>query len=80
MDEPTEGLALRFVEVVLDIASSLRESGELGILIVVQEVPIALSIADRIYVMGKGHTVFDGTPAALAERHDIQERYIGVGV
>ncbi len=80
MDEPTEGLAPLFVDAVLKVVQGLRQSGELGILIVVHELPIALAIADHIYVMGKGHMVFDGPPGELEKRRDIQERYIGIGV
>jgi branched-chain amino acid transport system ATP-binding protein len=80
MDEPTEGLAPLFVDIVLEIVQGLRRSGGLGILIVVHELPIALAIADHVYVMGKGHMVFDGPPRELEQRRDIQERYIGVGV
>jgi branched-chain amino acid transport system ATP-binding protein len=80
MDEPTEGLAPLFVDSVLEVVQELRRSAGLGILIVVHELPIALAIADRIYVMAKGRVVFDGTPRELEERRDIQERYIGVGV
>jgi branched-chain amino acid transport system ATP-binding protein len=80
MDEPTEGLAPLYVDIVLDVVQELRASGDLGILIVVHELPIALAIADHVYVMGKGHMVFGGSPAELGRRRDIQERYIGVGV
>jgi branched-chain amino acid transport system ATP-binding protein len=80
MDEPTEGLAPLFVDSVLEVVQELRRSAGLGILIVVHELPIALAIADRIYVMAKGRVVFDGAPRELEERPDIQERYIGVGV
>lgn len=80
MDEPTEGLAPVFVDIVLNVVQELRATGDLGILIVVHELPIALAIADHIYVMGKGKMVFDGPAAELERRRDIQERYIGVGV
>lgn len=80
MDEPTEGLAPLFVDIVLEVVQGLRRSGGLGILIVVHELPIALAIADHVYVMGKGRMVFDGPPRELEQRRDIQERYIGVGV
>ena len=80
MDEPTEGLAPLFVDIVLEVVQGLQATGELGILIVVHELPIALAIADHVYVMGKGHMVFDGPPEELERRRDIQERYIGVGV
>ena len=80
MDEPTEGLAPLFIDIVLDVIRDLRSSGELGILIVVQELPIALAIADHICVLDRGRIVFDGSPQELTERPDIQARYIGVGV
>jgi branched-chain amino acid transport system ATP-binding protein len=80
MDEPTEGLAPLFIDIVLDIIRDLRSAGKLGILIVVQELPIALAIADHICVMDKGSIVFDGSPRELTARPDIQARYIGVGV
>ncbi len=80
MDEPTEGLAPLFVDIVLGVVQGLRRSGGLGILIVVHELPIALAIADHVYVMGKGRMVFDGHPHELGQQRDIQERFIGVGV
>jgi branched-chain amino acid transport system ATP-binding protein len=80
MDEPTEGLAPLFIDIVLDVIRDLRSAGELGILIVVQELPIALAIADHICVLDKGSVVFDGSPQELTGRLDIQARYIGVGV
>jgi branched-chain amino acid transport system ATP-binding protein len=80
MDEPTEGLAPLFIDIVLDVIRDLRAAGELGILIVVQELPIALAIADYICVLDKGSIVFDGSPQELTENPEIQARYIGVGV
>ena len=80
MDEPTEGLAPLFIDIVLDVIRDLKSAGQLGILIVVQELPIALAIADHICVLDKGNIVFDGSPQELTERPDIQARFIGVGV
>jgi branched-chain amino acid transport system ATP-binding protein len=80
MDEPTEGLAPLFIDIMLDVIRDLRSAAELGILIVVQELPIALAIADHICVLDKGSIVFDGSPQELTGRPDIQARYIGVGV
>jgi branched-chain amino acid transport system ATP-binding protein len=80
MDEPTEGLAPLFMDIVLDVIRELRSAGKLGILIVVQELPIALAIADHICVLDKGRIVFDGSPQELAEQTEVQARYIGVGV
>lgn len=80
MDEPTEGLAPLFMDIVLDVIRELRSSGQLGILIVVQELPIALAIADHICVLDKGRTVFEGSPQELEKQPEVQARYIGVGV
>jgi branched-chain amino acid transport system ATP-binding protein len=80
MDEPTEGLAPMFVEIVVGIVQELKATDGLGMLIVVHELPIALAIADHIYVMGKGRLAFEGSPREFEQRRDIQERYIGVGV
>jgi len=80
MDEPTEGLAPLYVDIVLRVVQDLRRSAGLGILIVVHELPIALAIADHVYVMAKGRVVFAGAPRELEQRRDIQQRYIGVGV
>ena len=65
---------------MLEVVQDLRRAGGLGILIVVHELPIALAIADHVYVMAKGRMVFDGSPRELEQRRDVQERYIGVGV
>jgi branched-chain amino acid transport system ATP-binding protein len=80
MDEPTEGIAPLFVENVLGVVRSLREVRGLGILMVVHELPIALAIADHIYIMDKGRVVFDGSSNDLKQRPDILERYVGIGV
>lgn len=79
MDEPTEGLAPVFVQAVVDALTELRDLGDLGILLVVHELPIATAVADRISVMNKGTIVFEGTAQQLAENHDVQEQHIGVG-
>ena len=73
-------LAPLFIDIVLDVIRDLRSAGELGILIVVQELPIALAIADHICVLDKGGIVFDGSPQELKEHPDIQARYIGISV
>jgi branched-chain amino acid transport system ATP-binding protein len=79
MDEPTEGLAPVYVDSVLGVIDDLRRQGDLSLLVVLPELPLARVIADYVYVMGKGRMAFAGTPEELAERRDIQERYIGIG-
>jgi branched-chain amino acid transport system ATP-binding protein len=65
IDEPTEGLAPMMVERVRDLLLAIAAKG-VTILLVEQKLAIALTIAARLYVMGHGHIVFEGTPAALA--------------
>jgi branched-chain amino acid transport system ATP-binding protein len=79
MDEPTEGLAPVYVEIVLGVIDDLRRHGDLSLLVVVPELPLALAIADHVYVMTKGRMVFEGTPAELERRKEIQEQHIGIG-
>ncbi len=66
IDEPTEGLAPRLVEQVGMLLAEIARRG-VSILLVEQKLTIALRISHRLYVMGHGRIVFDGTPAALEE-------------
>ncbi len=77
MDEPSEGLSPAVVAEVRDIILKLKKKG-LSILLVEQNFTLALSVADRVYVLNKGQVVFEGTPAALAANEPIKARYLGV--
>ena len=77
MDEPTEGLAPLLVRAVGDIISHLKEEG-LSILLVEQNLPFALKMADHVHVMSKGQIVHSSSPQELTEREDIKSRYLGV--
>ncbi len=77
MDEPTEGLAPLLVRAVGDIIFHLKEEG-LSILLVEQNMPFALKLADHVHVMSKGQIVHSSSPQELAEREDIKSRYLGV--
>jgi branched-chain amino acid transport system ATP-binding protein len=68
VDEPTEGLAPRLVKQVADLLVEIAQRG-VAILLVEQKLTIALTIARRLYVMGHGRVVFEGTPGDL-RRHD----------
>ena len=65
IDEPTEGLAPMMVELVAKLLGEIAERG-ISILLVEQKLTIALKISRRLYVMGHGHIVFEGTPAEFA--------------
>ncbi|MDR5708368.1 MAG: ABC transporter ATP-binding protein [Armatimonadota bacterium] len=77
MDEPSEGLAPRLVQELGRTLQTLRAEG-LSILLVEQNLPLALRVADFVYVMSKGTIVFEGTPAALRQAEDVRQRYLGV--
>lgn len=77
LDEPSEGLAPLIVAEIGRIIRSVRAEG-LSILLVEQNLALALSVADRVYVMSKGRIVFEGTPGALRADQDVMQRYLGV--
>ena len=64
IDEPTEGLAPKIVELVAGYLRELKRRG-ISVLLVEQKLTIALEVADRCLVMGHGQIVFEGTPADL---------------
>ncbi len=64
VDEPTEGLAPKIVDLVKQNFLLLKEKG-LSILLIEQKLTIALDISDRVLVMGHGKIVFEGTPDSL---------------
>jgi ABC-type multidrug transport system ATPase subunit len=77
VDEPTEGLAPRMVELVRDLLTRIAASG-VAILLIEQRLAIALDIADRLYVMGHGRIVFDGTPDALRAAPTVRGEWLEV--
>jgi branched-chain amino acid transport system ATP-binding protein len=78
MDEPSEGLSPIAVQHVVEVIEHLRTKAELPILLVEQNLSLALNLADYIYVMNKGMIVFDGPAEELARSHDIQRTYLGL--
>ena len=77
IDEPTEGLAPKIVELVAHYLTELRKHG-LSVLLIEQKLTIAMEISNRCLVMGHGHIVFDGTPAALRENSAIRQEWLEV--
>jgi len=77
LDEPSEGLAPIVVREVGRVLETLKRE-RLSILLVEQYYPLALAVADRVYVMSKGQIVWEGTPAALEASEEIKHRYLGV--
>jgi branched-chain amino acid transport system ATP-binding protein len=77
MDEPTEGLAPLLVREVGRVIAELKRSG-LSILLVEQNLALALSVADRVHVLSRGQIVHTGTPAELMGNDEVKTRYLGV--
>lgn len=75
MDEPTEGLAPEAIERVTQVLRSLRSSG-VAVLLMEQKLPLALSLADSVLVMGRGQIVFDGTPQALQAQPELVSEWL----
>ena len=76
LDEPSMGLAPILVEQVFDIITALHKAGT-TILLVEQNAEMALSIADRAYVMETGRITLSGTGAELAASEEVQKAYLG---
>ena len=77
MDEPSEGLAPMIVQEVGRIIKQLKESG-FSILLVEQNLPMALRVADYVYIMSKGTIVYEGTPEELRDNEEVKAKYLGV--
>jgi branched-chain amino acid transport system ATP-binding protein len=77
IDEPTEGLAPKIVELVAEYLKELKNRG-VSVLLVEQKLTIALQISERCYVMGHGSIVFEGTPAALRSNVEVRKEWLEV--
>jgi branched-chain amino acid transport system ATP-binding protein len=77
IDEPTEGLAPKIVELVAEYLKELQRRG-VSVLLVEQKLAIALQISDRCLVMGHGAIVFEGTPAELRANAEVRKEWLEV--
>lgn len=77
IDEPTEGLAPKIVDQVAQYLNELKNRG-ISVLLVEQKLAIALEISQRVYVMGHGSIVFEGTPADLRGNASIRKEWLEV--
>jgi branched-chain amino acid transport system ATP-binding protein len=77
IDEPTEGLSPQMVERVGEMLGQIAARG-VSILLVEQKLTIALRVATRLYVMGHGRIVFEGTPDELKGRADVRKEWLEV--
>lgn len=77
VDEPTEGLAPRLVETVRELLDRIAARG-VAILLIEQKLTIALAISHRLYVMGQGRIVFEGSARELRENHAVRKEWLEV--
>lgn len=77
IDEPTEGLAPKIVELVGQYLQTLKAKG-ISVLLIEQKLTIAMAISDRALVMGHGSIVFDGTPDTLRADAYIRKEWLEV--
>lgn len=77
MDEPSEGLAPLLVQELGSVLARLKQEG-LSLLLVEQNFRLALTLADRVFVLSKGRVAFEGTPSELEQATDIRQRHLGV--
>jgi branched-chain amino acid transport system ATP-binding protein len=77
MDEPTEGLAPLLVREVARVIGNLKSQG-LSILLVEQNLPLALRVCDQVHVLSRGRIVHSSAPQALWENEEIKGRYLGL--
>lgn len=76
LDEPSMGLAPLLVKEIFNIIKEIKEQGT-TILLVEQNANMALSIADKAYVLETGRVVLSGTAAELAASEAVQKAYLG---
>ena len=77
IDEPTEGLSPQMVETVAELLKKIASKG-ISILLVEQKLTIALRLAARVYLMGHGEIVFEGTPKELEKNTSIRKEWLEV--
>jgi len=77
LDEPSEGLAPLIVKEIGNIVQEVKKSG-MSILLVEQNLSMALEVVDRVYVMSKGRIEFEGTPSALKAEKELMLHLLGV--
>ena len=77
VDEPTEGLAPMVVKLLRELLENIAGRG-ISILLIEQKLTIALNISHRLYVMGHGRIVFEGTPADLRANEAVRKEWLEV--
>ena len=77
MDEPSEGLAPLAIQNICQIIQQLKEKG-LSILLAEQNLDLALSVADYVYVLSKGTVVYENIPLELENNEEVKQEYLAI--
>ena len=77
LDEPSEGLSPVAVDRVIEICRTLRNLG-ISILLVEQNIHVAEALADRIYILLSGRTVYQSKASEFLDNHELRQKYLGV--
>ncbi|MGA3117228.1 MAG: ABC transporter ATP-binding protein [Syntrophobacteraceae bacterium] len=78
VDEPTEGLAPLMVQEVRNVLEEINLKAGVSILMVEHNLRVALSLANRVYLMGKAHIGFNGTTQELKDNDSVRQKYLEV--
>ena len=77
-DEPTAGMSVDEVPVILELIERIKAQGDNTVLLVEHKMDVVRSLADRIIVLHQGALVADGDPAEVIASPIVQEAYLGV--
>ncbi|WP_322998667.1 ABC transporter ATP-binding protein [Castellaniella sp.] len=77
IDEPTEGVAPKIVAQIRDLLLEVKRR-QVSVLLIEQKLDIALDLCNRLYLMGHGEIVFEGTAAQLSRNPDLQKEWLEV--
>ncbi len=78
VDEPTEGLAPIMVQEVARVLGEINKKAGVAVLMVEHNLKVALSLANRVYLMGKAHIGFDGSTQELKDNDEVRSKYLEV--
>jgi branched-chain amino acid transport system ATP-binding protein len=76
MDEPSEGLAPKVIKQIAQVICRLK--GKVTVFLAEQNLNVALTVADDIYIISKGSVVWEGKPADLRDNDEVKQRWLGV--
>ena len=77
LDEPTAGVAQREAEALVPLLHGVRRELDASVLLIEHDMPLVMSISDRIYCMDAGEVIAEGTPAAVRDNPLVVASYLG---